>query len=209
VRLGRRPADPPERQVLELHPPHPTPPSAEALSEVRCRQLIRGLLAECRRRGLDRDESDDITATLVRRIRGLLGYDLAGVDWTRLDRLVCTSVHNELRTRWKQDVRLERLPDDDILPAPSSEHTDPMSFVLVAEIEEKSKEEIARWSPARRAPYLMVRSGMKYEETAAALGKSVNTVSRHMTDAHNALRIALRDYDPPGSARKSNSTRRD
>jgi DNA-directed RNA polymerase specialized sigma24 family protein len=118
-------------------------------------------------------------------------------------------VHNELRTRWKQGARLERLPDEDVLPAPSSEHTDPVSFVLVAEISRLSQGEIQRWSPARREPYLMVRSGMKYDEVADALDIAVTTVSRHVTDAHNALRIVLRDYDPPGSARKSHSTRRD
>ena len=209
MRLGRRASEPPEPTVLELHAVAPAPPGPEALRDARFRRLLDAFWSECARRELDSHTCDDIAVKLTEKTRKLFGDELAGLDWTRVDRFAYTAVKNELYTRWKKGEGPTELPEEDTRPAPKSESTDPESFVLVAEIAQLADAEIRRWSDARRLPYLMVRSGMLYAEVAEALKISVHTVSRQVTEAHNALRIVLRDYDPPGSSRKPTSTRRD
>jgi RNA polymerase sigma-70 factor (ECF subfamily) len=153
------------------------------------------------RRGLGPEEARDLTQeTFLRVYKGLMEvrseasfsgwlFEIAANTWRKTIR--------RRRTRKREgEILLAALPDPEGLlrRARAPEADQPFDRALAAERRERLARAIAELPPRMRACLaLRIVQGRSYEEIAAAMGLSVETIKAHLYQARRRLAAELRE----------------
>jgi DNA-directed RNA polymerase specialized sigma24 family protein len=162
-------------------------------------RLTKAVVAEVERRGLDEQLAEEVEAAVISRLWRRHLEKCEGLDSTELAPFVANKVQDALHERSKRDSRETEVfvgeDDDRYQSTAAPERFSPEASVLGRELTERVAHEMNRWSKARRAPWLLYLNAMAYDEIAAELGISPNTVSTHIRQGREAMRALLQsDY---------------